>query len=353
MEPHGARGAPKLWRITLSWLSGLLVLAAVILAATQFTDLEQFAALARSAQPIWLLAAFALQATTYVCAAAVWHGILNRTGVHQSFWSIVPLGLAKLFTDQAFPTGGFGGTLLVMSALERRGVPNGIGMMTLLIGMVSFYVAYFTSAAIGIVILYRSHRLASWMVTSAGIFVLVAFAVPASALMFRRWSRTHVKADLQSNEARWLSRIPGLSVLVSGMARAPTAMLRDPRSFAMAAVFQLLIFALDAATLWTMIRAVGADGTLAATFAAFMMGSLAATIGPMPLGLGTFEAVCAAVLHLQGLSVEAALTATLLLRGFTFWLPMLPGLMLARRELRRANRMERTPEVPANDPCSV
>jgi uncharacterized membrane protein YbhN (UPF0104 family) len=40
-----------------------------------------------------------------------------------------------------------------------------------------------------------------------------------------------------------------------------------------------------------------------------------------------------AVLHLTGVSVEAALAATLLLRGFTFWLPMLPGMWLVRREL--------------------
>jgi uncharacterized membrane protein YbhN (UPF0104 family) len=41
-----------------------------------------------------------------------------------------------------------------------------------------------------------------------------------------------------------------------------------------------------------------------------------------------------AALTLQGVSIEAALTATLLLRGFTTWLPMLPGLLLARRVLR-------------------
>ena len=35
----------------------------------------------------------------------------------------------------------------------------------------------------------------------------------------------------------------------------------------------------------------------------------------------------------NGIAVEAALAATLLLRGFTFWLPMLPGVWLARREM--------------------
>jgi hypothetical protein len=39
------------------------------------------------------------------------------------------------------------------------------------------------------------------------------------------------------------------------------------------------------------------------------------------------------MLTLTGTPLEAALTATLLLRGLTFWLPMVPGLWIARREL--------------------
>jgi magnesium-transporting ATPase (P-type) len=55
--------------------------------------------------------------------------------------------------------------------------------------------------------------------------------------------------------------------------------------------------------------------------------------GDNQLGLGTFEAACVAMLRTLGVPLEAALTATLLLRGFTLWLPVLPGLLLARREL--------------------
>jgi hypothetical protein len=42
------------------------------------------------------------------------------------------------------------------------------------------------------------------------------------------------------------------------------------------------------------------------------------------------------MLHLQGIGIESALAATLLLRGMTFWLPMVPGFALARREAGRA-----------------
>jgi hypothetical protein len=41
------------------------------------------------------------------------------------------------------------------------------------------------------------------------------------------------------------------------------------------------------------------------------------------------------MLVLLGMPLEAALSATLLLRGLTFWLPMVPGILIARRELSR------------------
>ena len=62
----------------------------------------------------------------------------------------------------------------------------------------------------------------------------------------------------------------------------------------------------------------------------FASASVVATLSPIPLGLGTFEATAVAMLGVQGVPVEPALTATLLLRGTTAWLPMLPGLWLVR-----------------------
>jgi uncharacterized membrane protein YbhN (UPF0104 family) len=67
---------------------------------------------------------------------------------------------------------------------------------------------------------------------------------------------------------------------------------------------------------------------------------VAATVLLVPGGLGTFEASAVAMLALFRVPVEAGLTATLLLRGFTYWLPMLPGLWLSRREIRRIAKSE-------------
>jgi uncharacterized membrane protein YbhN (UPF0104 family) len=54
------------------------------------------------------------------------------------------------------------------------------------------------------------------------------------------------------------------------------------------------------------------------------------------MGLGSFEAVSIAMLRLFGVPFEAALSATLLFRGFTLWLPLLPGGLLLRKALNPA-----------------
>ena len=58
------------------------------------------------------------------------------------------------------------------------------------------------------------------------------------------------------------------------------------------------------------------------------------TLGPIPLGLGSFEATSIAMLRAVGVPFEAALSGTLLLRGFTLWLPLLLGMLVARRTLK-------------------
>jgi uncharacterized membrane protein YbhN (UPF0104 family) len=54
----------------------------------------------------------------------------------------------------------------------------------------------------------------------------------------------------------------------------------------------------------------------------------------VPGGLGIFEAASVAMLKAIGVPIAAALAATLLYRGFSYWLPMAPGILFARRETR-------------------
>jgi Mg2+-importing ATPase len=90
---------------------------------------------------------------------------------------------------------------------------------------------------------------------------------------------------------------------------------------------------LDAATFWVLLRALGVTASVGGVFVSFMIASLFRTMGIVPGGLGTFEATSVLMLRMVGIDVAVALSATLLFRGLSFWLPMLPGYWCSHRLL--------------------
>ena len=109
---------------------------------------------------------------------------------------------------------------------------------------------------------------------------------------------------------------------------------RNPRLLSWASGYSLLIVLLDALTLWALLHAVGHAAPFAGIFASFMLASVLRSVGIVPGGLGAFEAAAVATLSWAGVPLAAGLSATLLFRVLSFWLPMLPGFWLSRDALR-------------------
>ncbi len=327
-EPRSAASGGSAWRRVLGWAIGILTLAALFVVVARMGDIERFLRLARQAEPLWLVPACAAQVATYVLAAAVWWCVLRSAGTPRRLIGLIPLGIGKLFTDQAIPSGGFSGSVFVTIALDLRGIPPGTAIGALLVGLVSFNTAYLASVLGSIGVLWARRELNPALLAVVAVFAVVAVAIPLFVLGVKRWSAL---AGL-----RWLRRFRSVASILEAFAQAPTHLLRHPRLIAATAALQLGVFVLDASTLWFAFRAIGIEADFSIAFVGFVLASVAATIGPIPLGLGTFEAACVVTLGVMDVPLEAALTATLLLRGLSFWLPMLPGLWLARREVARA-----------------
>jgi uncharacterized protein (TIRG00374 family) len=316
------------WRRLLSWLPTLIVVPALVAIVWQYSSLERFASLVENARPQWLLPALVSQIATYVFAALAWRVVLHRVGQQRPFWTLFRLSIAKLYTDQAIPTGGISGTVLVMKALTRRGVPGPAAMAALLVGMVSYYAAD-VAAALACLILLWLHDDASFAILAlVAAFVAVEIAIPSAVL----WARRHASHERVRG---WVDRLPGVRAILEAVADAPTDLLRDPALIAAAFGCQLAIILLDSLTLWLVCQAIGTPVAFWVAFCGFSIGAIVAMIAPSPLGLGTFEAGTTGMLMVLGMPLEAALSATILLRGFTFWLPMLPGVWVARHEVSR------------------
>lgn len=320
--PAPAEAPRRRWR-RLTWLPGPLLLLAVVAVVTHLGEAERLVQLARRARPVWILAAVFLQAATYCGAAAVWQRVLRRAGEGQPLRALAPLAVSRLFLDQILPTGGFGGRLLVVRALQRRGVQVPVAVAAILIDLITLYTAFSVVVLAALAILSARHDLSRAILAVAVLFSLMATGIPLAALWLSRGG----------GAPRWSRRFPRVHELLEQIHQAPRELVRDRSLLGQCAALQLAVFLLDSTTLWVMLRAVGWPTGPVEAFASFIIASIAATVILTPGGLGTFEAACVAMLTLFQVPVEAALAATLLQRGFTYWLPMLPGLWLARREM--------------------
>jgi len=198
-------------------------------------------------------------------------------------------------------------------------------MLAVLVGLFAYYIAYVIVVTAALVILWVFGDLNRPVIFLASDFSILAVAIPLGAIWLQR--RPHFQIP------SWLSRLPGSREAVDAFSQASPRMLHDPALITQGIILQIIIFLLDASTLGAMLYAVRTPAGPAPVFASFIIASVVATVMVVPGGIGTFEGTSVAMLHVFGVPLEAAFAATLLLRGFTFWLPMLPGLWLARREM--------------------
>lgn len=315
---------------------GVVLLAVVILVTRNMSDLTALAEALHHARPLWLLAALLVQALTYLCVALGWRAVLEEAGCPVPVGRLIPIAVGKLFADQALPGAGLGGNILLVGRLVALGVPRGTAVAALLLSMLAYYIAYACLAVLTLVLLWMNHHVTPLLVGVTTSFLLVAMAIPSLAL----WLRARGSRPLP----RRIEQIQPIARLVHILSEAPAHLLRKRRLIARITLFSGLVFLLDALTLLLCLRALGQVASGSTSLIALMTASIVATLGPIPLGLGSFEASCTAMLSLLDVPLGIALAATLLLRGLTLWLPLTPGFLLARNALQSADPPSATGE---------
>jgi uncharacterized protein (TIRG00374 family) len=306
-------------------LLALIAFLAVVLG--RFTELGRLWHLLQAVRPVWLIVAMMLQAASLACTPLIWWLVMRRAGHHHPLPAILPLAYTKVFVDHVVPSGGISGSATVAQVLGRQGAPAPLAVAAVVADFIAYFLGYAAAVLITLLLLGRVGHLdgLAWAVVLP--FALVAVLVPAAILRLvsprRGWLVTR------------LERFRPVARLLDQLKQTPPALVRQPATLAPAAGLRLLVFVLTAATLAVLLLALGQPAGWRASFAAVVMGSLVTTIGFLPGGLGSYEAASVGTLVLFGIPTEEALTATLLLRGLSFWAPMLPGFWFLRRELKQ------------------
>jgi uncharacterized protein (TIRG00374 family) len=318
-----ARDMVTSWR---SWLLAALLVAGLAVAVLHWGDVKRFAALVAQSEPLWLIVATLLQLGTYAGLAAQW-GLALRNG-HSGVGrgELFRLTLAKHFADQVVPTAGVSGNVVLVDRLMRLGVKRGKAVATLLLQIVGYYISYALGALWVLVVLWWKSRTSVLLTGAVFLFVGVAAGIPALILWLHRRG--------QGRMPGWVMRWSKTRSFFEMVGEAPREMIRDRSLIAWLTLLNAVVFLADTGTMHSCLLALGVHAPLSASYVAFMMASIAVILGPVPMGLGSFEAVSIAMLRLFGVPFEAAISATLMFRGFTLWLPLIPGGILLRKELK-------------------
>lgn len=83
------------------------------------------------------------------------------------------------------------------------------------------------------------------------------------------------------------------------------------------------------------VRAFDGGGTWAAISLVYLAGSTLGMAAPTPGGIGAMETVMTAGLVAAGVNAGIALSAVLLYRLLSFWLPTIPGWIAFRQLMKR------------------
>lgn len=340
--PRATKTAPKragaTWR---SWFLGAIMIAGLAAIVLHFGEVRNFALLVLRAEPLWLLLAVLLQLSTYASVASGWSLVLSRAGTPRPLRKLIPIAVTKLFADQAVPAAGAAGNILLVDQLVGLGVPRGTAVGALLLSVIGYFIAFALFALAMLFVLWLHNEATALMAGVVTMFLLVALAVPSLAL----WLRHRGSRPL----SRRIEHIGVVRKLLEVVGQAPKDLVSDRRLLVGVSACNGLVFLADAATLWACLHALGGVASYATAFIAFIMSSIAVTLAPLPMGLGSFEATSTATLRLLGTGVEAAFAATILLRLLTLWLPMIPGMLLMRRAMR-GRSVQGAPADPGGDP---
>jgi len=286
----------------------LITLVATVLAVYLLTSelaRVNLSTLLRSADPRWMLVALALSAVSYAGAAWELSGfVLEKL----SFTRTVLAQLASSFVTLVTPA-AVGGAALNVRYLQRRKIPPAVAAASVGVSQVVAFILHTVLLVIFVAITgARSHSLKPpnwvyWVIAGLIVAALIVLAVPRG----RRLLRARLGPALGQVWPR-----------LAGMVQQPAKLAEGVGGALLLSTSYILCLAAS-------VLAVGGHIALTSAAVVYLTGAALGSVVPTPGGLGAVEAALAAGLTATGMAAATAVSAVLLFRLLTFWLPVPVG----------------------------
>jgi undecaprenyl-diphosphatase len=266
---------------------------------------------------LWVPVVIACSVATYLASAI---GMLGTVSVRLPFWATTLAQGASSFINRVSPA-NVGGMALNVRFMQKAGVEPSAGVAAVGVNALAgalahgvLLVIFFTWAGRG---LSKAFKIPS---SSKLLLILAIVAAVVGIVMATRQARRFAVRKV----------LPGVRSSLASLRRVA----RNPVKLALLFGGSALVTLAYIAGLEASVLAFGGRAGIAAVGAVYLASALLAAASPTPGGLGAIEAALITGLTGLGVSSGAAVSAVLLYRLATYWLPVLPG-WLSLRQLQR------------------
>ena len=301
----------------------------------QLAGLEETWHRIEEGSPFWLLIALGFTIGMFGGYVMLFQGVFGRGGCHFSLAESYQVTMAGLAATRLFSAGGAGGLILTAWALRRAGMAR----QTVADKTISFIVIQYLVYTVAIILC--GYGLYFGIFPGPAPFSITFIpATLALAVTVLGLSIAFVPTDLQHRLEGFSRRGGKLALLAQQAARVPATASagmrealqhiasRDP-----ALLGAIFFWGFQIAALWAAFHAFGDAPPTAVIVLAFFVGMLGNLL-PLPGGIGGVDGGMIGAFAAFGVETGLAVVAVLTYRGFTFWLPTLPGIV-AYLQLRR------------------
>jgi uncharacterized protein (TIRG00374 family) len=335
-----------------------LAIAALYFLLPQLAGLEETWHRLGDGSPVWLALALLFTFGMFGGYVLLFQGVFGRAGGRRLTWrESLQITLAGLAATRLFSAGGAGGIALTAWALRRSGMPRRVVADKTISFLVLTYLVYTTALVVfgfglrfGVFHGADPFTMTVVPATLALVFTVLGLSVALVPTDFER--RLTSLATGHGRVGRIAQRLATVPASASAGMRDALAHLRsrDP-----ALLGSIAFWAFQIAVLWASFKAFGESPPVAVIVMAFFVGMLGNLL-PLPGGIGGVDGGMIGAFAAFNVDARLAIVAVLVYRGFTFWLPTIPGILayvqLRRtverwRAERRRERGEATAAAPA------
>ena len=329
---HSGRGR-TLWLAVV-----LIVLTGVVVAAV---DLDEVGRLVDRTDWSRVLPALVLTAVSYACASAALVALGPPMGVAAPPGPMMRIAVISIAVNNLVSFGGVAGYSLRAALSKPHGVATGHSLAMSLTHAYLNNLLMSLLLAVGLLLLVGDPATdPTWRRTlEIGGFLVLVFVLLSTAALFSG----RVRGALISTIARAATRLPvrwhistttALDELDEALGRAAQALRRAPRAMLWPFLLLGLHWCAIVGAFWYCLIAFTRSADLSVVVGGFSVASAAGFASLLPGGVGVQDGSLAAVLSLQGVSLEAAVLAALLFRLVYYFVPFVVTLPLYASALR-------------------